>query len=279
MHYNFVSHVSGFYINPSFLVGSDSPNHCSHTGPHIFSSLTYLSLSDPEHILWDQGIDRWEEGGAEKVRKDENRSQKEWWIMENIQSREEWITWKGRKGEKLQHCKRREGIFLMSWSERYQHNLFVLSHGSCSISAHQNCYIYQGHPRHPMTSAWNNLPLQSHLHKPCSKSVSIRTFLKSSVSSTCPNTYFTSECKISRQWILFPRAIGKLKLTRATMLGLGIPRGGSRLAMKSESWVKRMNCVAWGSYLHRQRTITWINFWKNLSLAPEAPSDRWGCVS
>jgi hypothetical protein len=45
--------------------------------------------------------------------------------------------------------------------------------------------------------------------------------------------------------------MGKLKLTRATIFGLGIPRGGSRLAMKSDSWVKRMNCVACGSYLHR----------------------------
>lgn len=33
------------------------------------------------------------------------------------------------------------------------------------------------------------------------------------------------------------------------MLGLGMPRGGSKDAIKSESWVKLMNCVAWGSYL------------------------------
>ena len=94
-------------------------------------------------------------------------------------------------------------------------------------------------------------------HKPYSISAGTRTFLKSSVSSTCPSTYLTSECKMSRQWILLPRAMGKLKLTRATMLGLGIPRGGSKLAIKSDSWVKRMNCVAWGSYLNRGKTIKW----------------------
>lgn len=120
---------------------------------------------------------------------------------------------------------------------------------------------------HPMIYTGNSLSLQNHLHKTYSNSINIPTFLKSSVSSTCPSTYFTSECKMSRQWILFPRAIGKLKLTRATMLGLGIPRGGSRLAMKSDSWVKRMNCVAWGSYLHRWRTIheSIITSWSFLS--------------
>jgi hypothetical protein len=98
-------------------------------------------------------------------------------------------------------------------------------------------------------------PVDPNSCKPYSMSVSTRTFLKSSVSSTCPSTYFTSECKMSRQWILFPRAMGKLKLTKATMLGLGIPRGGSKLAIKSDSWMKRMNCVAWGSNLHRGKTI------------------------
>lgn len=146
----------------------------------------------------------------------------------------------------------------MHWFERHQHNFTVLSHGSCSTSIHHNWYEHQCHPTHPVIFTQNYLSLPNHGHKLYSKGMSIRTFLKSSVSSTCPSTYFTSECRMSRQWILFPRAMGKLKLTRATMLGLGIPRGGSRLAMKSDSWVKRMNCVAWGSYLHRRKTITRI---------------------
>lgn len=74
-------------------------------------------------------------------------------------------------------------------------------------------------------------------------------FLNSSDSSTCPSTCLTRECKISRQCILFPFAMGKLKLTNATTFGFGIPKGGSRLAIKSLSWVNRMNCVACGSYL------------------------------
>jgi hypothetical protein len=156
----------------------------------------------------------------------------------------------------------------MPWSERDQHNFTVLSHGLCSTSIHHNLYEHQCHPMHPVVFTQNYLSLQNHLHKLYSKNMRIHTFLKSSVSSTCPSTYLTSECKMSRQWILFPRAMGKLKLTRATMLGLGIPRGGSRLAMKSDSWVKRMNCVAWGSYLHRQKTIlqeSVITFWSFLS--------------
>jgi hypothetical protein len=39
---------------------------------------------------------------------------------------------------------------------------------------------------------------------------------------------------MSKQCILLPLAIGKLKLTKATMFGLDIPNGGSKLAMKSE---------------------------------------------
>lgn len=77
------------------------------------------------------------------------------------------------------------------------------------------------------------------------------TFLKSSDSSTWPRTCFTRAWRISRQWILFPLAMGRLKLTRATVFGFGIPRGGSRLAIKSDSCWKRMNCVAWGSYLKK----------------------------
>lgn len=40
---------------------------------------------------------------------------------------------------------------------------------------------------------------------------------------------------MSRQWILFPFAIGKLKLTSATVFGFDIPKGGSKDAMKSDS--------------------------------------------
>lgn len=40
---------------------------------------------------------------------------------------------------------------------------------------------------------------------------------------------------MSRQWILFPLAIGRLKLTSATVFGFEIPNGGSREAIKSES--------------------------------------------
>lgn len=73
--------------------------------------------------------------------------------------------------------------------------------------------------------------------------------LNVSVSSTCPKTCLTNEWRMSKQWILFPLAIGRLKLTRATVLGLEMPNGGSKDAMKSESWAKLMNCVACGSYL------------------------------
>ena len=71
----------------------------------------------------------------------------------------------------------------------------------------------------------------------------------SSPSSTNPKVYFVSECKTSKQCILSPFAIGRSKLTRAKILGLGIPKGESRLAIKSDNWLKLMNCVAWGSYL------------------------------
>lgn len=59
--------------------------------------------------------------------------------------------------------------------------------------------------------------------------------LNVSVSSTWPSTCLTSACKMSRQWILLPLAIGKLKLTRATVFGLDMPKGGSNEAMKSDS--------------------------------------------
>lgn len=73
--------------------------------------------------------------------------------------------------------------------------------------------------------------------------------LKSSVSSTWPSTCLTKACRISKQWILSPFAMGRLKLTKATVLGLLIPKGGSRDAIKSDNWLKPINCVAWGSYL------------------------------
>lgn len=82
------------------------------------------------------------------------------------------------------------------------------------------------------------------------------SFRKSSDSSTCPRTCLTSECRMSRQWILLPFAIGRLKLTNATMLGFDIPRGGSRLAMKSLNCEKFINCVACGSYLRNNRNFT-----------------------
>lgn len=48
-----------------------------------------------------------------------------------------------------------------------------------------------------------------------------------------------------------PFAMGKLKLTRATVLGLDIPSGGSNEAIKSDNCEKRMNWEACGSYLKK----------------------------
>ena len=80
------------------------------------------------------------------------------------------------------------------------------------------------------------------------------TLLKSSdPSSTNPRVYLVSEWRTSRQWILSPLAMGRSKLTRASVLGLWMPRGESREAMKSDIWWKLMNCVAWGSYLRGRR--------------------------
>ena len=76
------------------------------------------------------------------------------------------------------------------------------------------------------------------------------TLLKSSeLSSMKPKVYLVRECRTSRQWILSPLAMGRSKLTKARILGLGIPKGASRLAMKSDIWWKLMNCVACGSNL------------------------------
>ena len=44
-------------------------------------------------------------------------------------------------------------------------------------------------------------------------------------------------------------AIGRSKETMARVFGLGIPRGGSKLPMKSDIWLNVMNCVACGSNL------------------------------
>ena len=43
--------------------------------------------------------------------------------------------------------------------------------------------------------------------------------------------------------------MGRSKETMARLFGFGIPRGGSKLPMKSDIWLKVMNCVAWGSNL------------------------------
>ena len=43
--------------------------------------------------------------------------------------------------------------------------------------------------------------------------------------------------------------MGRSKDTRATVFGLGIPNGESKLAIKSDNWLKLINWVAWGSYL------------------------------
>ena len=43
--------------------------------------------------------------------------------------------------------------------------------------------------------------------------------------------------------------MGRSKETMARLFGFGIPRGGSKLPMKSDIWLKVMNCVACGSNL------------------------------
>ena len=43
--------------------------------------------------------------------------------------------------------------------------------------------------------------------------------------------------------------MGRSKETMARLFGFGIPRGGSRLPMKSDIWLNVMNCVACGSNL------------------------------
>ena len=48
-----------------------------------------------------------------------------------------------------------------------------------------------------------------------------------------------------------PLAIGRSKLTMASVFGLGIPSGGSRLPIKSDIWLKVINWVACGSNLKR----------------------------
>ena len=53
--------------------------------------------------------------------------------------------------------------------------------------------------------------------------------------------------KITTATITF--AMGRSNETIARLFGFGIPRGGSKLPMKSDIWLKVMNCVAWGSNL------------------------------
>ncbi len=63
------------------------------------------------------------------------------------------------------------------------------------------------------------------------------TLLKSSdPSSTKPRVYLVRLWSTSRQWILSPLAMGRSKLTKARVLGLGMPRGESSEAMKSDIW-------------------------------------------
>jgi hypothetical protein len=54
---------------------------------------------------------------------------------------------------------------------------------------------------------------------------------------------------------LSPLAIGRLKLTSATLFGFAIPSGGSKLEIKSDNCEKPMNCVACGSYLEFGKNI------------------------
>lgn len=49
---------------------------------------------------------------------------------------------------------------------------------------------------------------------------------------------------MSKQCILLPDEIGKLNETSATVFGFGMPKGGSNEAKKSDTCVKRINCVA-----------------------------------
>ena len=80
-------------------------------------------------------------------------------------------------------------------------------------------------------------------------SCSVSLEKSSDSSSTKPRVYLVRLCSTSRQWILSPLAMGRSKLTIANMLGLWMPRGGSRLLMKSDIWLKVINWVACGSYL------------------------------
>ena len=66
-----------------------------------------------------------------------------------------------------------------------------------------------------------------------------------------PRVYLAKLWRTSRQWILSPEDIGRLRLTMAIVFGFCILRGGSRLAMKSESWLNNMNSVAMGSNLDK----------------------------
>ena len=62
--------------------------------------------------------------------------------------------------------------------------------------------------------------------------------LNVSLSSTWPRTYFTSACKMSKQWILFPFDIGRLKETSAKVLGFGTEIRGTKINKNSHGqWI------------------------------------------
>ena len=71
---------------------------------------------------------------------------------------------------------------------------------------------------------------------------------------SCYLQFLPSATAILKFWGLYflksrTLAIGRSKETMARVFGLGIPRGGSKLPMKSDIWLNVMNCVACGSNL------------------------------
>lgn len=63
---------------------------------------------------------------------------------------------------------------------------------------------------------------------------------------------------MSKQWILLPDDIAKLNETSATVLGFGIPSGGSNEAKKSDTCEKCINWVACGSYLQMNLLLRFV---------------------
>lgn len=70
------------------------------------------------------------------------------------------------------------------------------------------------------------------------RSIRFCSFLNSGESSTCPKTCLINAWRISKQCILFPRAMGKLKATMAIVFGLGIRSGGFKLSKNSDRSLK-----------------------------------------